>query len=169
MDILQVHTLDNFKIVYTVNAICPLFRKVALSDSQLNIQFFCIIIVCRCTLWRLGSLPPFGRPPTRQMSPTGYMSPCSPCGDQWLAIFILFRRHYGDRELWISTPSRYQLPGKHRNVIVNGPFARPQRLPNDWKQVLVSWTNIQKHEKERQTSFMNQCSHWGSNPWPMAW
>ena len=31
---------------------------------------------------QVGSLPPSGRPPTRQVSPAGYMFPCSPYGDQ---------------------------------------------------------------------------------------
>ena len=31
---------------------------------------------------QVGSLPPSGRPPTRQVSPAGYMFPCSPLCDQ---------------------------------------------------------------------------------------
>ncbi len=31
---------------------------------------------------QVGSLPPSGRPPTRQVSPAGYMFLCSPHGDQ---------------------------------------------------------------------------------------
>ena len=56
--------------------------------------FVCIFLlfVRGCTGWykvkycvvmplhngQVGSLPPSGRPPTRQVSPAGYMFPCSP-------------------------------------------------------------------------------------------
>ena len=75
---------------------CPAINKktsVCLSISETDVWtigliFLAVgIVVLLCVVMPLhdgqvGSLPPSGRPPTRQVSPAGYMFSCSPYGDQ---------------------------------------------------------------------------------------
>ena len=54
---------------------------------------------------------------------------------------------------------------RHRQRTVRQTTETPQRL----KRVIVSWIKLEKHEKERQTSFTIYCRHWGLNPQTMEW
>ena len=57
-------------------------------------------------------------------------------------------RHYGDRELGTPRPvninDHQESTERHRQRAVRQTTETPQRL----KQVLVSWTKLEKHEKE---------------------
>ena len=47
----------------------------------------------------------------------------------------------------------------HRQRTVRQTTENSQQL----KRVIGSWTTLEKHEKERQTSFIIYCRHWGLN------
>ena len=50
------------------------------SPSGKGQRIMCVVM--RLHNGQVGSLPSSGRPPTRQVSPAGYMFLCSPHGDQ---------------------------------------------------------------------------------------
>ena len=54
---------------------------------------------------------------------------------------------------------------RHRQWIVRLTTETPQRL----KRVIVSWIKLEKHERERQTSFIIYRRHWGLNLQTMEW
>ena len=78
-------------------------------------------------------------------------------------------RHYGDRILntarLVDINNHQESTGRHRQRTVRQTTETPQQL----KRVIVSWIKLEKHEKERQTSFTIYCRHWGLNPQTMEW
>ncbi len=78
-------------------------------------------------------------------------------------------RHYGDRVLdtasLVDINDHQESTGRHRQRTVRQTTETPQRL----KRVIVSWIKLEKHEKEKQTSFTIYCRHWSLNPQTMEW
>ena len=70
-------------------------------------------------------------------------------------------RHYRDRKLGtarlVDINDHQESAERHRQQTVRQTAETPQQL----KQVIVSWTKLEKHQKERQTRFIIYCHRWG--------